>query len=370
MTGTADIVVGLGWGDEGKGATTASLALRHHADRIVRFNGGQQAAHNVILDGVHHTFSTFGSGTLSGVPTWVSGDCTLSPSAFAAEWESLRRRGLLTPTTERIKVHEHALITTPLHVAVNAARERARGEARHGSTGTGFGETVSWDYHGHEALRAGDLADVDRVYELLKAYSDFMGEASRTGEGMVPDSVLHEMTSQIMSDSSHVDVVSDDEFLTEVSSGHTVFEGAQGFLLDENFGQHPHTTWSTTTPANARRIARAAGVDDVTTWGVLRTYATRHGAGPFPHEGDVTVPEVHNREGEFQGAFRTGALDLPLVEWAIEKTLPDVLAITFADVFDHMVTSDGDIDFGDLGVDVGVISGGGDVRDRSWTSAL
>ena len=111
-------------------------------------------------------------------------------------------------------------------------------------------------------------------------------------------------------------------------------------------------------------------MDNVTTWGVLRTYATRHGAGPFPHEGDVTVPEVHNSEGEFQGAFRTGALDHSLVEWAIEKTLPDVLAITFADVFDHMVTSDGDIAFDDLGVDVGVISNGGDVLDRTWMSAF
>lgn len=366
MKASADIVVGLGWGDEGKGATTASLALRHHADRVVRFNGGQQAAHNVILDGVHHTFSTFGSGTLSGVPTWVSGDCTFAPSAFSAERESLRRRGLLTQKTERIRVHERALITTPLHVAVNRAREDARGEARHGSTGTGFGETVGWDYYGHEALRAGDLSSSQKVHSLLKAYADSMCEAEILGEDATSDAVIDRMRSQIMSDSYWVDVVSDDEFLTEVSSGHTVFEGAQGFLLDENFGQNPHTTWSTTTPANARRIARAAGVDDVTTWGVLRTYATRHGAGPFPHEGDVIVPEPHNDEGEYQGAFRTGAWSPELLSWAISTTNPDVLAITWADVFDHMVTSDGDIDFGDLGVDVGVISNGGDVLDRTW----
>ena len=130
-----DIVVGL----EGKGATVDFLAAQHTpgTTAVVRFNGGQQAAHNV---GTHHMFSSFGSGTFSANPTFISDYCTIDPIAAFAEGKALGKR------KPKIYVHQDAKVTTPIHILVNRRRETERGDDRHGSTGTGFGETVSYHF--------------------------------------------------------------------------------------------------------------------------------------------------------------------------------------------------------------------------------
>jgi adenylosuccinate synthase len=338
---TADIVVGLGWGDEGKGATIDALAAHRRPDLVVRFNGGHQAAHNVTAAGVHHTFATFGSATLSGVPTWISRYCTVEPLAAAHEAAALRATGF----APEAYVDASCLLTTPLHALANRAREQARGAARHGSTGMGFGETIAYGLAAPEAApRAADLArpeDLTAKLDVLRAHYVAEGVLS---EGDVPlDDLPALAAAQARAAAGVFALVDDDRLHTEISRSHTLFEGAQGFWLDENFGFQPHTTWSTTTPANARALLREAGVTDVRTIGCLRTYATRHGAGPLPGEGMLpgAAPEPHNDSGSFAGAFRTGAHDPRLVRAAIDLALPDVLAVSHLDVFDRFVTTDG-----------------------------
>lgn len=153
------IVVGLGYGDEGKGSIVDALTRRHNIGLIVRFNGGAQAAHNVWTDdGRHHTFSQFGSGMfVPGAKTLLSRFMLANPIAMINEEEHLRSVGV-TDAWQRTFIDRRCLVTTPWHVALNRARERARGENCHGSCGMGIGETVAdWLERPHSAFRVADL---------------------------------------------------------------------------------------------------------------------------------------------------------------------------------------------------------------------
>ena len=330
---SADIVVGLGYGDEGKGATVDALVAHRNAARVVRFNGGQQAAHNVIVNGRHHTFASYGSGTFAGVPTFVSKHCTIDPIAISAE-----RRVLGPSFHPMLYVHEDALVTTPFHVVHNLMDRRF---IEHGTTGTGFGTTIEQNMERPElSIRASDLGDFDVLVDKMRntmlhyAYSDFGAELVNLVQDMCNSRLMNFC------------VITDEEFTEALSFGHTVFEGAQGFRLDQDYGEHPHTTWSTTTPKNALELCRESDIDDVFKIGCLRTYATRHGNGPLPHEGqlDIEPVELHNGSHGVQGAFRTGkhaALD---VGFAIGFAGIDALSISHFDVFGEMQTNQGSID--------------------------
>lgn len=359
----ADIVVGLGWGDEGKGATVDALAAApRRADRVIRFNGGQQAAHTVVAGGLKHTFSTFGAGALAGVPSWVGPECTFAPLAAAAEADALRALGL-RPV---LSVSADALITTPLHVGANLAREAARGAQAHGTTGTGFGETVglaqSLADAGLPALRAGDLlaggvvagargitraaARTEVVVHRLGLIAGELERQGFTGIETGRDALAGLAQRMLVAlEHSGARIRSTDDLLQELSSGYSIFEGAQGFGLDQNFGAQPHTTWSTTTPAPARALCRASGVEQVRAIGCLRSYATRHGAGPLPGEGALPFApqELDNRDDGAQGAFRTGAWDPALVRWAVRITGVDAISVSHTDVFTRFMSTEGEL---------------------------
>lgn len=351
----AVIVYGLGWGDEGKGATVDWLSSKLTPDRVVRFNGGQQAAHNVVSGPYHHTFQSYGSGTLSGVPTYISRYCTIDPLAILREQKALMYFPLFNESP-KVYVSELAKVTTPLHVNLNRQREIARGDAAHGTTGRGFGTTVEWEYNGNEPLRAGHMKDLDALIYFLSQY------AAANGFDSSPDTlyrIANEMRNAYLATCY---TVPEDEFQYDLSYGVTIFEGAQGFGLDENYGAAPHTTWSTTTPANARAMTREAGIDEVITYGVLRTYATRHGAGPLPGECDLDVKEEHN-VGGWAGKFRTGQWDPNYLRWAIDMTSPDLLALTHLDVYPNLNTTEGMLNASEFG-DIGIAAFGPDREDR------
>ncbi len=362
---SAHIVVGLGWGDEGKGATVDAIAAHTRADRVVRFNGGQQASHNVIVAGVHHTFQSYGSATFLGVPTWLSQFCTVEPTAALRERRALDAMGV---PTDPINTDRDCLVTTWLHIAANRAREAARGDAKHGSTGRGFGETIAYSLdHPEAAPRVADLSHPARwwqkIAQLASHYvSDGLLELAEVRQAQSRTGQQLDTMTQVLHPVSH------DELLDQLGRGHTIFEGAQGFWLDENFGFQPHTTWSTTTPANARRLAREAGIDDVTTVGCLRTYATRHGAGPLPGEGLLAVrpAEPHNSDQEFAGRFRVGAHDPDVVRAALRIAQPDTLSISHLDRFEQFATINGPLPLDSFGT-VMMTATGPDRHDRHFT---
>jgi adenylosuccinate synthase len=337
------VVVGLGFGDEGKGAVVDALCADGSVSSVVRFNGGAQAAHNVVVGGSHHTFSQFGSGTLSGTPTLLSRYVLVEPIALAAEARALAALGVADPLS-LLSVDQDALLTTPIHVAANRAREDARGVDRHGSCGKGIGETVWYSLVAANGPAVGSVFEGQRVPgragspptvgdcgdpALLRRKLDALARYYSPLDGFPS---VGSMVALYREFAAAVRIVSGDEVGRRASEGRLVFEGAQGVLLDQWRGFHPHTTWSTVTPDNARALLAAVG-QRASVLGVTRTYQTRHGAGPLPTE-DVSVryPELHNGTGHYQGAWRTGHLDAVLLRYAVAACGGiDGLAVTHLD---------------------------------------
>jgi len=326
----AVIVVDLGFGDAGKGVVTDALVRNLGARAVVRFNGGAQAGHNVVTpDGRHHTFAQLGAGTfVPGVRTHFSSHTVVHPTALRVEADRLARVGV-HDALARFSVSPRAKVVTPYHQAANRIRERARGAARHGSCGVGIGEVM------RDALAAPeDVIEVRHLYDvralrrlLERARERLRAEVEPLGR-FEESSLFDDGATDFIGRLPAMRMIEDDAFTASIA-GPVVFEGAQGVLLDEWRGFHPYTTWSTCTFDNALEIARGCEVQRI---GVLRTYATRHGPGPFPTERTLPVIERHNGHGAWQGGFRVGDLDIALLRYAIAACGGvDGLAVTHLD---------------------------------------
>jgi adenylosuccinate synthase len=348
----AAVVVDLGFGDAGKGLVTEALVRRLGAHTVVRFNGGAQAGHNVVgPDGRHHTFAQIGAGSfMPGVRTFLSRHTVVHPTALLVEAEHLARKGVPS-ALERVSISEDALVVTPLHQAACRLRELARGSARHGSCGVGIGEVMGDALaHPDEAIRARDLGDEARLFRALRRTRERKRAALdaelRAAEGapgadaerrvLEDDGPLAAWVAALRALPGGL-VVDDGALAARITApGAVVFEGAQGVLLDEWRGLHPYTTWSTCTFDNALELLLVHGHEgSVTRVGVVRTYATRHGPGPFPTEQPhlrAALPEPHNGAGPWQGDFRVGWLDLVLLRYALEVSGgADGLVVTHVD---------------------------------------
>ncbi|CAG6392610.1 Adenylosuccinate synthetase [Actinacidiphila cocklensis] len=327
------LVADLGFGDAGKGATVDRLCRAGGVAAVVRFNGGAQAAHNVVTaDGRHHTFAQFGSGTLHGVPTQLSRFTAVDPLALAAEADHLRALGVPDPYA-LLAVDRDAPLTTPYHAAAGRLRELARGEARHGSCGMGVGETTRYTLaHAGDEPTAGDCASRPRLLSRLRLLRDRLTD--ELGPLAAPPV---EACAEAYTSFARAVRLTDGTRLRELAArGPLVFEGAQGVLLDEWHGFHPYTTWSTTTFANAETLlAEAGAAGEGLRLGVVRTYTTRHGPGPLVTEDPeltAALPEPHNGHGRWQGAFRIGHFDAVAHTYAAEVCGGvDALAVTHLD---------------------------------------
>ena len=330
---TAHLVAGLAFGDEGKGATTDALVRQYSADLVIRYNGGAQCAHNVVTpSGVHHTFAQFGSGTfIPGCRTYLSQFVLVNPGTMLVEELDLQTQGV-TDAWSRMFVHKKAVVTTPYQISVNRLQEMDRGNERHGSTGMGIGVTRE-DHlkHGDKVLMVEDLYSPSRTRDKLRFIRQLSQEKVgdiRLKTPQMEQEVLR-ITRDVETDSwvmaRYYDWYSKmRERIVDSpppSKTNVVFEGAQGMLLDEEYGFKPHTTWSDITFNNANRILREMGMDPhfANKIGVLRTYFTRHGAGPFPSENpNVVFDETHNKGEDYTGAIRKGDFDLPMTLYSLK----------------------------------------------------
>lgn len=341
------IVVGLGFGDEGKGTVVDALVRRHDLKTCVRFNGGAQAAHNVVTDdGRHHTFSQFGSGTfVPGVKTFLSRFMLVNPGAMLNEEAHLRTVGV-HDAFDRMFIDGRALITTPYHQIVNRCLEKSRGENRHGSCGMGIGETVADGIERPQgAVRASDLTNSSHeIAEKVESARNSLIARHPKFYNQLLDYPIQQAVKRLVDFALQCDIrIVDTQRTKEIlNEDGLIFEGAQGALLDEDFGFHPHTTWSRTTAANAVALLRESGNETPPfKVGVTRTFLTRHGDGPFPTE-DPSLAELvkddHNQTGEFQGVFRVGKIDPKLFDYAIDMNGGvDALAITHCDKIPHLL---------------------------------
>jgi len=355
----AYIVLDLGFGDSGKGLLTDFLVRHTGATIVVRYNGGAQAGHNVVTaEGVHHTFAQFGAGSfVPGVRTFHSRHVVVHPTALLVEARALCERGV-PDVLGRIRISERARIITPFHQAGGRIRELARGGSRHGTCGVGVGETVkdALEYP-EDAVHAGDLRNVATLSRQVRRTRERKRDELRVLATQSSGNPCMERELAIFERDAIVDdwieaasslakrglVVPDSTLLDWVAQEDTVvFEGAQGVLLDEWWGFHPFTSWSSCTAANAIELldewAPGTRVERI---GVLRTYMTRHGPGPLPTETDVFREAVfdHNRQNEWQGPVRYGWFDAVLARYALALVGGvDTLAVTHLDAVARMPT--------------------------------
>ncbi len=348
------LTVDLGFGDAGKGSIVDFLTRHHKAHTVIRYNGGAQAGHRVVTSGSspqEHVFSQFGSGTLAGASTHLSRFMLLDPLAMVAEAAHLQTLGIAHPfgiTT----IDQQALVITPFQRAVNRLKELARGNQRHGSCGMGIGET-KYDHltHGQQVLVAGDLKNRDCLHKKLQFLRQVNLEKLQRFQEALPDGPETAVELSLLTDPDEIDFLMAEfgEFAAKAQivpgdylhtilqqQGTVIFEGAQGVLLDEWLGFHPHTTWSTITLENADLLLREADYDgDVSRLGITRAYATRHGAGPFVTE-DVNLAkqllDPRNGFDSWQEGFRVGWLDLLMLRYARDVVgRLDSLAVTCLD---------------------------------------
>jgi adenylosuccinate synthase len=340
----AIITVGLGFGDEGKGATIDFLTRHYDAGLVVRYSGGSQAGHNVVLpDGRRHTFSQFGAGSLApGRPaTWLGPNVVIDPPALLREAQHLAELGVADPL-DRLIVHPRCLVTTWWHRTLNQLRELSRGASRHGSCGRGIGETRRyWLEHGQDAIVAADLGSLSILRDKLELLRQRTLLELQDILPLVPADCLREYdlhdldTETVARDLAEV-ARHGVSISADIPAADTIlFEGAQGVLLDEYRGFHPYTTWSTVTAHHAWELVRQLEVDAVAVLGITRTYTTRHGEGPFPTcsaELTARLLDPGNPRNDWQGGLRCGWLDLPLLRYAVAAAGPlDGLVVNHLD---------------------------------------
>lgn len=328
------------YGDSGKGRTVAYFVHKHGSKWVVKYSGGAQCAHHVIdSDGRGFTFSQFGSGTLEGARTHLAGDFLLNPLNLGNEANKLAAIGVPDPMS-LLTIDGDCPIITPYHRATNRLRELQRGDGRHGSCGQGIGETASDAATDPTmTLRASDLGDRAAVRYKLGYWQDrkralFADDIANPGRCNStayaaelakliadPDVDLFDSYHRFADD---VDIVPW-SYLREIMTdpNPVVFEGAQGVLLDEWYGFHPYTTWSTTGPENAMRDLGDVDINrvDIDVVAVMRPYMVRHGAGPFPTESErltEVLQDATNSTGNWQGPFRVGHFDPLVAKYALD----------------------------------------------------
>lgn len=347
----AYLTVDLGFGDAGKGSIVDFLTRDTGAHTVIRFSGGAQAAHRVVTATQEHIFAQFGSGTLAGAGTHLSRFMLLDPLAMCAEEAHLRAVGV-SDAWARTTIDERAPIITPFHRAVNRLRELARADGRHGSCGVGIGETmVDYLQYGSATLFAGDLLHPDKLRAKLRLLHTInWAKVQELGAGLCnsaeagPELAVFQavdevdwLVEQYCDFARAAQIVPGGHLHTILRRlGVVIFEAAQGVLLDEWHGFHPHTTWSTTTLENADTLlAEAHYSGEVTRIGITRAYMTRHGAGPLMTEDaalTAALPDARNSFGAWQRGFRVGWLDLVLLRYACAVVGPlDYLAVTCLD---------------------------------------
>ena len=332
-------VIGAQWGDEGKGKVVDWLASR--ADIVVRFQGGHNAGHTLVVGQQTYKLSLLPSGLVRGKLGVIGNGVVIDPEALLAEIDRVRAQGLLV-TPETLRIAENATLILPLHGALDRAREAARGEQKIGTTGRGIGPAYE-DKVARRAIRVCDLAEpetlADKLDELLRHHNTLLkGLGAETFEKQALLDRLLELAPLVLPFAEPVW-----ERLDEArrAGKRILFEGAQAVMLDVDHGTYPFVTSSNTVAATA---AAGSGVGPASVGfvlGIAKAYCTRVGSGPFPTElHDATGTLLGDRGHEFGTVTgrrrRCGWFDATLVRQAVKAGGIQGLALTKLDVLDGL----------------------------------
>ncbi len=334
------VVVGSQWGDEGKGKVVDWLSER--ADVVVRFQGGHNAGHTLVVDGVTYKLSLLPSGVVrEGKLSIIGNGVVLDPWAFLEEVETVKAQGVEVGP-ENVRIADNAPLILPLHRNLDRAREAALGTAKIGTTGRGIGPAYE-DKVARRAIRVGDLADtgalIDKVDALLFHHNALlrgmdMPEVDK--DGLMAE--LSDVAPRILPFAGAVWRTLDE---ARRNGKRILYEGAQGTMLDIDHGTYPFVTSSNAVAGQAAvGSGQGPGAIDYVL-GIAKAYTTRVGGGPFPTELDDAVGKILGERGREFGTVtgrprRCGWFDAVLVRQAVKINGIDGIALTKPDVLDGM----------------------------------
>ncbi len=332
------VVFGAQWGDEGKGKIVDWLSER--ADVVVRFQGGANAGHTLVIDGVTYKLSLLPSGIVRpGKMAVVGNGVVIDPWSLREEIANISKQGV-TVSRDNLRIAENATLILPLHRELDGMREKAAGKGRIGTTGRGIGPAYE-DKVGRRAIRLYDLSNPEslpaKIERLLAHHNPLrrgLGEPEVDGRELFDQ--LMEIAPSILPFMDSVWTLLDAQ---KRAGKRILFEGAQGTFLDIDHGTYPFVTSSNTIASQA---ATGSGVGPSTlqyVLGIAKAYTTRVGAGPFPTElHDETGRRIGERGHEFGTvtgrARRCGWFDAVLVRQAVKVSGADGIALTKLDVLD------------------------------------
>jgi adenylosuccinate synthase len=332
------VVVGAQWGDEGKGKVVDWLSKR--ADVVVRFQGGHNAGHTLVIDGVTYKLSLLPSGVVRpGKLSMIGNGVVVDPWAFLKEIDTVRGQGVeISP--KNVRVSESAALILPLHRELDQARENALGTAKIGTTGRGIGPAYE-DKTARRAIRLGDLAEPavlpERVERLLfhhNALRRGLGEPLIDAAALI--ATLNEVAPKILPFAA---VVWQELDAARRQGKRILFEGAQGTMLDIDHGTYPFVTSSNTVAGQAAvGSGQGPGAIDYVL-GICKAYTTRVGGGPFPTELKDDVGRGLGERGREFGTVtgrprRCGWFDGVLVRQSVKVNGINGIALTKLDVLD------------------------------------
>lgn len=342
------VVIGTQWGDEGKGKIVDLLTEK--AKAVVRFQGGHNAGHTLVIDGQKTVLHLIPSGVLrDGVKCLIGNGVVLSPEALLKEMSALEEKGI--PARDRIFLSESCPVILPFHIALDQAREIARGNKAIGTTGRGIGPCYE-DKVARRGIRLGELMDAEHFAKRLREvmdYHNFVLVNYFKQEALDYDQVLKDALDQA---EQLRDLIADIPGMLHdmrERNENIMFEGAQGALLDIDHGTYPYVTSSTTTSGGAASGAGVGPTDLDYICGIVKAYTTRVGAGPFPTE---LVYDIEKDEGDAIGKLlgtkghefgattgrqrRCGWLDMVSLNRSLKINSVTGICITKLDVLDGM----------------------------------
>ncbi len=336
------VVIGTQWGDEGKGKVVDWLT--DHAQGVVRFQGGHNAGHTLVIAGKKTVLHLIPSGILrGGVECYIGNGVVLSPQALIEEMDALEHAGV--EVARKLHISEACPLILPYHVALDQAREVSKGEQKIGTTGRGIGPAYE-DKVARRAIRLQDLLNPERFAEKLRALLDFHNFVLTQYHGVAAVDFQRTLDESLAIAPRLAPLVADvPRALYEANRAgkNLLFEGAQGSLLDVDHGTYPFVT-SSNCVAGAAAAGAGVGPQQLHyVVGITKAYTTRVGGGPFPTELSDDVGERLRQRGHEFGATtgrprRTGWFDAAALKRSIQLNGVSGLCVTKLDVLDGVET--------------------------------
>jgi adenylosuccinate synthase len=334
------VIIGTQWGDEGKGKIVDLLA--EYADYVVRFQGGNNAGHTMVVNGEQFISHLVPSGILQGKTCFIGNGLVVDPEVLIQEIDYLKEKGIQVGP-ENLKISERAQVIMPYHKAIDLGREKIKGDKKIGTTGRGIGPCYE-DKATRRGIRFVDLLDQEDFQEKVRnilAEKNFYLINFLSADPVDPDEIIRTYRQYAKRLAPYVENVSVSIHAGMEKGKHVLFEGAQGTHLDIDHGTYPYVTSSSTVSGNAACGSGIGPMEISGVLGIVKAYTTRVGEGPFPTELFDDIGDALQKKGAEFGATtgrkrRCGWLDTVILGNAVRLNSISGFVVTKLDVLGEL----------------------------------